>query len=194
MECRRGGGRRGGGRAALKGVPLGVDGPPARCAAGSGRTARKGVPPGVDGPPARECRFQWTGRPQGIPLEGGRAGTSGTSGTSGMWQGARLRATPFASAKHMLPRKAIHWRKAYAAAPRHSLAQSICIRATPLACATPASLFLVRSTTPGTIPEVSEVSAQAPVRRSGLRAFPVSGLAPFSQRLRAFPVTDPGTF
>ena len=123
-------------------------------AAGGGRTARKG------------CRWRWTDRPQGVPLE-----VDGPPARDfiGRWAGrdlrdlrdlrdvagARLRATPFASAK-------------------------------------PASLFLVRSTTPGTIPEVSEVPAQAPVRRSGLRAFPVSGLAPFSHRLRAFPVTGPG--
>ena len=62
----------------------------------------------------------------------------------------------------------------------------------PFASAKPASLFLVRSATLGTIPEVSEVPevpAQAPVSGSGLRAFLVTGLVPPSPLLRAFPVT-----
>ncbi len=91
-------------------------------AAESGRAARKGVPLRVDGPPARGCRWEWTGRPQGISLEGGRAETSGTSETSGRWQGARLRATPFTCAKQMLPRHAIHLceaRKPIPCAKRH---------------------------------------------------------------------------
>ena len=123
------------------------------------------VPLEVDGPPARECRWKWTGRPLGIPLEGGRAETSGTSETSGMWQGR-------ACAPRHLPVRS------NAAAHCHSPVRSKCCHATPLAFAKPASLFLVRSTTPGTLPEVSEVPAQVPVMRSGF--------APFRPQARAF--------
>ena len=64
-----------------------------------------------------KCRLQWTGRPQGISLEGGRAETAGTTGTAGSVAWARLRAMSLTSAKQMLP--AIGPCEANIAAPRH---------------------------------------------------------------------------
>ena len=124
-------------------------------------------------------RFQWAGRPQGMPLEGGRAETSGTSETSGMWQEARLRAMPLAGAKHMLPRHAMGGAK-------------------------PASLFLVRSATPGTSQWSRRSRRSRPRRLSRAAAsrlsscwpapLPAGGPGPgtrHAQRLRAFPAAGP---
>ena len=120
------------------------------------------------------CRFQWTDRPQGISLEGGRAGTSGTSETSGMWQ----------------------WR---ACAPRYSPVQSKCRCDVPFTGAKQMllyhllaqSLFLARSTTPGTLPEVSEVSEVSEVPEvPAIPAVPALPAIPAVPALPAIPAVS----
>ena len=143
-----------------QGVPLSVGGPPARRAAFSRRAARKGFHWKAGGP-----------RPPGPPRPPGCGSGRACAPCHWLVRSKCYRAAPLASTKQMLPLHAIDQCEANAAAP--------------LACAKPASLFLVRSTIPGTLPEVPEVSAQAPVTRSGFapprpqaRAFQRSGFAP----------------
>ena len=141
-----------------------------------------------------DCRWEWTGRPQGIPLEGGRAETSGTSETSGRWQGC-------------------------ACAPCHSLAQSKCYRAMPFASAKqnatalcPIGLCKANATAPCHWPVRSPQAyslckaptqahpgglggpggpGQGTFQRQRACAFPATGPRLSSHRPCAFPATGP---
>ena len=125
-------------------------------------------------------RRQEGGRPQGGATFSRRTARKGFHWKAGGPRPPGLPRPP-GGGRGALARHAIGLCEANAAALCHLLVQSKCCRTMPFADAKPASLFLVRSTNPGTLPEVSEVpevSAQAPVRRSGPCASPVNGLTP----------------